>query len=253
MFCSLEKQRQSNQTIKQLKQENGTVTEKPDEILNTMRKFYKELYKAEKLYETRQEEILTQTYTPKLTEKMRTTCDEDYRADELTEALTRMKNVKSPGTDGLTPEFYKTFWHILANDFTEMTNEVLRRKRLTKTQRQALLISISKKGDRTDLSNWRPIFLLNTDYKIITKAMTNRIKVTLNHTISKYQTACVPNRNMHMNLFYTRDVIKIAKTENFTETCIVSINQIKAFDRVDWNYLHKTIKSITTETKWRTT
>ena len=117
---------------------------------------------------------------------MRTTCDEDFKEDELTAALTQFKNNKSPGTDGLTMKFCKTFRHILAKDFTEMTNEVLRRKILTKTQRQALLISIYKR-DRADLSNWRSISLLNTDYKIITKVMTNRIKATPNHTISKHQ------------------------------------------------------------------
>ena len=157
---------------------------------------------------------------------MRTTCDEDFKADELTAALTQIKNNKSPGTDGLTTKFCKTFRHILAKDFTEMTNEVLRRKILTKTQRQALLISIYKR-DRADLSNWRSISLLNTDYKIITKVMTNRIKATPNHTISTHQIVCVKNRNMDMNLFYTRGIIKIAKTENLELATGTKLNRKK--------------------------
>ena len=131
---------------------------------------------------------------------MKNACDENLTVLEITVVLKNTKNGKSPGSDGLSPEFYKKFWRQLAKDFTDMANTVLNRKLLTPTQIQAVLICIYKNGDRNDISNWRPIFLLNTGYKLIIKTLTNRIKPTLQHIISKYQTACVLNRQMHMDL-----------------------------------------------------
>ena len=241
LFYSLEKQKTAKHTITQLTNKTGKLKDQQEDILDIMREFYATLYKNEKLDEAKQDEILRKTKTPRLSANMKDACDENLTELEITVALKNTKNGRSPGSDGLSPEFYKKFWGQLAKDFTDMTNTVLNRKLLTPTQRQAVLICIYKNGDRNDISNWRPISLLNTDYKLITKTLTNRIKPTLQHIISKYQTACVPNRQMHMNLYYTRDILKIAQTEKLRDLCIVAIDQIKAFDRVCWKYLTKVL------------
>ena len=240
-FCNLEKRRQAQHEITQLRDQHGNTKEKPEEILDIMTDFYEKLYTRENLDLQLQEVILKETKTPKLTETQQKQCDEEYTEKEITDALKNMENDKSPGTDGLTAEFYKKFWPLLTTEFTKMTNAVLNWKYLTGTQREALICCIYKKGDRADITNWRPISLLNIDYKIITKTITNRIKATLPHLISRYQTACIPQRQIHMNLWYTRDIIKIANIENLKNAAIISIDQIKAFDRVDWSYLSKTL------------
>ena len=218
-------------------------------MINIMRNFYKTLYKNEFLDEKRQDEILKNTKLPKLSNDLKNKCDSDLTETEITKALNNTKNGKSLGSDGLSPDFYKKFWGLLSRDFTEMTNAVLNRKLLNSTQRQALLTCIYKNGDRKDIANWRPISLLNTDYKLITKTLTNRFKQTLPHIISKHQTACVPNRQLHMNLLYTRDILKIAKTEQYKDTCVVSIDQVKAFDRVCWSYFTKVLHKYNYGTK----
>ena len=249
LFFALEKQKTASRSITQLKDENGTVKDKQEDILNIIRNFYKTLYKNEFLDEKRQDEILKNTKLPKLLNDLKNKCDIDLTETEITKALNNTKNGKSPGSDGLSPDFYKKFWGQLSRDFTEMTNAVLNRKLLTPTQRQALLTCIYKNGDRKDIANWRPISLFNTDYKLITKTLTNRFKQTLPHIISKHQTACVPNRQLHMNLLYTRDILKIAKTEQYKDTCVVSIDQVKAFDRVCWSYLTKVLHKYNYGTK----
>ena len=74
-----------------------------------------------------------------------------------------------------------------------------------------------KDANDTDIAKWRPISLLCVDYKIITKALTNRLLPTLEEIISIEQSAAVPNRTIYNNLFTIRDVIEYSnkkKTPN---------------------------------------
>ena len=73
-----------------------------------------------------------------------------------------------------------------------------------------------------------------TLYNATLRRKRNRQRQTRRHT--KHT-----NRQLHMNLFFTRDILKIAKTEQYEDTCIVSIDQVKAFGRVWWSYLTKVL------------
>ena len=54
-----------------------------------------------------------------------------------------------------------------------------------------MITLLFKKGDRTLLKNWRPVTLLNTDYKILTKALANRLHQVLPLIVNSDQTACI--------------------------------------------------------------
>lgn len=81
---------------------------------------------------------------------------------------------KSPGPDGLTTEFYNTFWNDFAPDLLEVYNDNFLRGQMSNSQQEALLRLLYKKHERELLGNWRPISLLNTDYKILATVLPNR-------------------------------------------------------------------------------
>ena len=81
-----------------------------------------------------------------------------------------MQNNKSPGNDGLTKEFYETFWNEVKHPFMNSIMEAREKKKLSTPQRQAVIMLIEKKErDKPFIKYWRPISLLNVDYKIIAK------------------------------------------------------------------------------------
>ena len=88
-----------------------------------------------------------------------------------------MENKKLPGIEGLTTNCYKHFWPLLGTKLTCVYNHALQTGSLSYTQCRGIITLILKKGDRMRLKNWRPILLLTTDYKILTKALANRLKV----------------------------------------------------------------------------
>ena len=151
-----------------------------------------------------------------------------------------MENNKSPGLDGLSTNFYKCFWPILGHELTQVFNYAFDHGHLPLTQRRGVISLLFKKGDRTQLQNWRPITLLNTDYKILTKALVNRLKHTLPFLIHTDQTGCIPGRTINDNLRHIQDTITYANEMNIP-LALLSVDQLKAFDRVSHTFLFKTL------------
>ena len=117
-------------------------------------------------------------------------CEGDLNELELLKTLKSMQNNKSPGNDRLTKEFHETFWNEIKNPFMNSITEA--REKRNQRQSQAVIKLIQKKErDKHFIKNWRPISLLNVDYKIIAKALATRLKETLPKLISFQQTAYV--------------------------------------------------------------
>ena len=86
-----------------------------------------------------------------------------------------MKNKKSPGSDGITVEFYKLFWNDVKEFYINSINYSFQTGSLADLQKQSIITLLSKQNkDITSLENWRPISQLNVDYKIATKAIGKR-------------------------------------------------------------------------------
>ncbi len=112
-----------------------------------------------------------------------------------------MKNNKSPGSDGLTVEFYKIFWNDIKQYYIDSINFSLANGTLTEMQKQGVITLIPKKDSNLEiLTNWRPISLLNVDYKIATKAIANRIKKVLPNIINSSQTGFLKGRYIGENI-----------------------------------------------------
>ena len=96
-----------------------------------------------------------------------------------------MPNNKSPGNDGLTKEFYEVFWEDLKSPLISSFKSTFDKGELSNSQKQVVIkLRERKDKDKRLIQNWRPISLLNVDLKILSKALTNRIKKYLPFLIS---------------------------------------------------------------------
>ncbi len=101
---------------------------------------------------------------------------------------------------------------------------------------RAVLSLLLKKGICLFLKNWRPVALLTTEYNILFKCLANRLKKYLNVIVHRDQTYYVPKKTISDNLFLIRDVLDICKVFK-TTIGLISLDQEKAFDRVDHKYI----------------
>lgn len=107
---------------------------------------------------------------------------------------------------------------------------------------RAILTLLPKKGDLTEIKNWRPVSLLCSDYKILSKVLANRLSKIMNEVIHPDQTYCVPKRSIFDNISLIRDIYDVSKSLNI-DAGLISLDQEKAFDRVEHVYLWETLKA----------
>lgn len=242
-FLNLEKHRQENNCIKELYDcSDGSFVSDTNGLLNVQYKFYEKLYSCVETDTNAMDELL-QNIKFHVEKSDVEICDSDITDEELFAALHKMSKNKSPGSDGLTVEFYCKFYPVLKDILLKLFNAVENCNTLSRSMRNGVLSLIyKKKGDKRDLKNYRPISLLQVDYKILARIMSNRFKLVLCNIISDSQTCCIPGRDIADTIASVRDVIYMVNDDDL-EGYILKFDQEKAFDRVCHNYLFRVLES----------
>jgi hypothetical protein len=239
-YKRLENRREKSTLEELLNDKNELITDQKG-VLEEAKKFYTNLYKDEPVDVMAQDEIL-QKIDKNISAANFQRLERDLTVPELKYALGKMKNNKTPGTDGIPSELYKQFQELLLPILLRVSKECELLNRMPQTQRDALIALLYKdKGEKKDLANWRPISLLNVDYKIITKALANKLQEALVDIINPNQTAGIPGRSINNNLWALRDLLDHSN-ENNIPIIILLLDQKKAFDMVNHAFLFKTME-----------
>ena len=156
-----------------------------------------------------------------------------------------MTSQKFPGIDCLPAEFYTPFWDVLGCDLVDVINFSNRQNLSANSMRSTALAfkdkDSSNKNDRLYLKNWRPISLLNVDFKNGAKALANHLQNVLHYVINPDQTCNIPCRSILDNLFLIRDFYEYIFQKQFP-IAMISLDQEKAFDCLSWQFLHRVMK-----------
>ena len=145
-----------------------------------------------------------------------------------------MTSDKTPGTDGLPCEFYKVFWRDVSQILISALNYSYDAGKLSVSQRRGVIKLIPKKDtDPNLIKNWRPLTLLNCDYKIATKAIASRIKSMFPKLISHDQTGFIKDRFIGENLRLIDSVIKYTAAKDIpSKTAKPQKNSAKSENRI---------------------
>ena len=244
-FYGLEKRNFEKKTTTKLKLPNGSLTTDQSEILQEQMHFYKALYTSnnhESSVSNNDLPLFTENITP-LENADKLSCEGKVTQAECLKALKDFKNEKSPGTDGLQAEFYKYFWKELHADMIRSFNFAYDNGSLSISQRRGIITLIPKPNkDTALLDNLRPISLLNTDYKILTKAIAKRLEKVLPKVINPDQTGYIKNRYIGENIRLISDIMTYTEEQNIPGIALF-IDFKKAFDTIEWDFINCCLKA----------
>ena len=244
-FFGLEKRNYMNKNIHCLINDKGEKITNFTDISKEQNAFYEKLYQEQEV-SIEDEEIIKNFFiesetVPKLNEDMKIMCEGQITNEECKDAIKSMQNFKSPGTDGLQIEFYKIFWNDVSDLVLNSFKTSYSKQEMSISQKQSIITLLPKKDKDTKyLKNWRPISLLNTDYKIMTKCIANRLKKVLPHIIHSNQTGFLQNRYIGSNIRLLLDIIDYTEYEN-KPGLIFTVDFEKAFDSFSWKFLDKVL------------
>ena len=174
---------------------------------------------------------------------------------EISRALIDTHANKAPGIDGIPYEFNSKFWVTIGPHFLTMVNYVLENGSVLASQGKAAIRLIPKTLSPKTLSDYRPISLLNCDYKLIASVLANRLRPTLVYTLGEHQKGGVPGRYISDSLCLYRDIIdetsrksriKITRDSRPIEygAAIIGFDLEKAYDLVNRDVLWEILKEM---------
>ena len=167
--------------------------------------------------------------------------------DELQTSLATLSRGKQPGSDGLPTEFYQQLWDPLWGILLEVFLEAFHSGdggSLTSSQVQGTITMLYKgKGSRADPASYRPITLLNTDVKLLAKALTDRWAAYLGTVVDSTQTAFLPGRWIADNVLAHLEEMEYLETAK-EPGCIAFLDFSKAYDRLDRQWVLKCMQKL---------
>jgi len=173
-----------------------------------------------------------------LTEGESMALEADVTLEELDEAVITSNLNSAPGIDGISNRYIRKFWIYFREPLLWYTRECLSSGVMTETFNTALIKLIPKKGDCTQIKNWRPISLLSCFYKIISRVVNSRLDKVIDKVTSMAQKAYNSKRYIHESVINTVDVIRHCEVNGISGV-ILSIDQGKAFDSVLHGYMRE--------------
>ena len=235
-FHARASERRRKNTILELWNDNGEWCESKESITATAISYFENIYSTS--FPIGIDEI-TNVVPRRVTEEMNTELTQVFTRDEVTKALQQIHPTKAPNLDGMFAIFYHKYWDIAGSNITNMVLNVLN-SNLPMTEINKTNISlIPKTNHPTKMTDFCPISLCNTTYKLISKILANRFKTILPSIISENQSTFTPDRLITDNVLVAFEFMHYLNHKNDGKENYMSIklDMSKTFDRVEWNFI----------------
>ncbi|KAJ4429350.1 hypothetical protein ANN_26355 [Periplaneta americana] len=162
--------------------------------------------------------------------------------EEIRSALEGAPKNTAPGPDGLTYQVYKNHWRLIKEYLIELMNYILDTGSVIDGLSDGVVTLIPKTTNPTTVSEYRPITLLKTDYKLFMKVLANRLKPAFRDIFEIGQTCGVPEKSIIHNLSTIRDTVLYFEEHHNDKGALLSVDFNKAFDRVNHLYLQRVME-----------
>ena len=120
----------------------------------------------------------------------------DISNSEIRDAVWECGGNKSPGLDGFTFEFFRRYWNLIGSDFCDAVIYFFADGFFPKGNNASFITLIPKVIDAKFVTDFRPISLIGSVYKVVTKILANRLSSVISDLVSESQSAFIANRQI---------------------------------------------------------
>ena len=222
----------------------GTHTTIPKQIAATITKYYKALFKKP-MIRPGAVNICLETLRSgnRVLPPTDTECGKPMTEEEIEDTMNRLPTGKSPGPDRLPNKFYKVLSKVLAPILTKVINESHEVGCFPPGFSDGTISILYKKKERDDPRNYRPITLLNGDYKVMTRVLATRMNKAVVQFVSDPQNGFVPDSFLPENIMLLKLIQAHVESED-EEAYFLFLDMEKAFDKCSWEFLTRAMKEI---------
>ena len=221
------------------------TTSTPSQVPNALLDYYKMLFDRKKISREKADLLLRKLENKKITSTTSKKLEAPISDAEVLGAMQHLHLGSQAGPDRIPNAFYRCCAKYLAPKLGAVLREALRREQLPSSFLEGDIALMYKKKERDDPRNYRPLTMLNVDYKIYTRILANRMKKVVHQFVSESQKGFVPDSfiaecSMLLNLIeaWVND-----DPEN-REGIFLFLDMEKAFDRVSFEFLNDAMDSL---------
>lgn len=226
--------RRRKRCIAMLESESGEIRGQRD-ISNHIVEYYKQLFG--------QSDPCSMTLGDNFWPENLKLCEEDklnlvlpFTLEEIKTSIMDMRDNSAPGPNGFSVSFFQNFWDMVKGDLNNMFRDFWHGQLDIKRINYGVITLVPKLKEANTIKQYRPICLLNVDYKCFTKVLTNRLVPIAKRVVSKNQTGFIKGRNILEGVVVLHEVLhELHKSKS--RGLVLKIDFEKAYDRVRWDFL----------------
>lgn len=131
----------------------------------------------------------------------------DFSLEEIKDVVFDMKTNSAPGPNGFGVIFFRKYWEIIKGDIYSMFKDFHLGRLDIKRLNYGVITLIPKLKEANTIRQYRPICLLNVDYKIFTKVLTNRLVPVARKVVGRNQIGFIKERNILEGVVILHEVL----------------------------------------------
>ena len=177
--------------------------------------------------------------------------EQPFTEEEIWATIKLLPSDKAPGPDGFTGHFYKSCWSIIKSDIMAALSAIWSRKFINfGILNTAYITLLPKKEAADEPKDFRPISLVHSFAKLITKLLANRLAGYLHQMVSANQSAFIKGRFIQDNFMMVQQTARFLHQQKQPRV-LLKLDISKAFDSIFWPFLLEVLRPLGFGQIWR--
>lgn len=172
-----------------------------------------------------------------------------FTLQEIEAALSSTDKTKAPGPDGTNAGVLSSIWPEIKNEVLAVFNTFYESGELPEGLNSSFIALIPKTKSALSPADFRPISLMNSLMKLITKVLATRLKACMPSLVSPVQSAFIKKRQITDSILLTNEVVNMLQ-KGLVKGVVFKIDFEKAFDSIGWNYVYEVLKKMKFGSRW---